>query len=524
MVLLLTFPAASRRLGGDDLTHLVTYPRANDGLTLLQVAKLNHWQEYGPSERHWRPLSKLMWRFLATKDRDQTRHLWLATGVLAGLCAGLLGAILRARWLPEWAPWAALLILAHPMSADVTLPFVGQSDLLAAAGLLVGVIGFARGGWWRAAGAAGVAISILAKESGLPALVAIPAVVALMPASRRIRTRNAVWAAVLTACVIGVRFIAHGVISPPETFSTGEGTFLMRAGERYPGVFETLGRYAWGIMTLAVSGYDNCHLKAPGSSAGWYPVLGWAAALGGFVGLALLLRPSRASRGSARSLRLGRVAAAGLLWAGCFIGIYLHIIPIGAIWQGRFAFLSLMGLVAVLCALAGTMPRESGGWLACGLLAVGLLGGIKSYRRAADFKSPLTLWQSEVAMHPQNSFAKRCLALELNRAGKPREALQPAREATEGRPWDGDAWRTRGLVETALGMRAEAVVSFERSIPITPYLAAVHVQVADHLIALGRFEEAERHLNVVAARSPDAPALAKLRKALEDGRRGPGSM
>lgn len=518
LVLFLTFPASARRLGGDDMTHLLVYPKANEALSLVQIAKLNHWQEYGPSERHWRPLSKLMWTFLAARDRDHTRHLWFATGLLAGVCAGLLGAVLRARSLPAWAPWAGLLVLAHPMSADLTLPFVGQSDLLAAAGLLLALVGFVRGGNWRIAGALGIAISILAKESGLPAVAAIPMAVFLAPGTRRRRVQNAVWAAAVTGGVIALRFAVHQSLTPAETFSTGEGTYLMREGERYPGVLETLGRYAWGVLSLQVSGYDNCHLKAPGSSAGAFPLAGGLVLAGLLAWLVRLLKPVRATRTSARRLRANRLAAAGTLWAGCFIAIYLHVIPIGAVWQGRFAFLSMMGLVMAACAAGSNMPREASSWLAWGLLAAGVLGGFKSHRRAADFKSPLDLWRAEAAMLPRSAYAKRCLALELNRAGKPLEALQPAREATEGRPWDGDAWRTLALVETALGLRADAVASFERAIPITPYLPAVHLKTAEHLIALGRFDEAERHLDQVANKSPENPSLPALREALEKAR------
>jgi len=488
----------------------------NEGVPLAKMLTLGHWQEYGGEELTWRPLVKVIWRALRVTHEPQTRHLWLFSGLLAGLSAGALAILLRTRGLPPECALLALLVFAHPLTADVLLPFVGQSDMIAFGTLLGGAVCLCRGG--LAANALGVvliAVSFFTKESGFPALAALPAALWLGSGRAKSRIRKATIAAIIVAALIAVRLVTHNMIFGDETFMTGEGTLRMREGERYPGFFETIGRYAAGIVMLQVSGVDNCHIKAPGSSAGSFPILGASAFLGAILVIAWALRPIKATRANARSLRLRRLMAAGVLWTGFLLSIYLHLIPIGAIWQGRFMLLPFAGLAVALAAGLAMLREDVRSYAMICVLIVGALGAMKTFRHASVWVNPVSLWADQVERLPSSDFAKRCYALELYRAGKVAQALEPARQAAAARPWDGDAWRTLGIIASKLGLHEEAVRAYTNAFPLVPYLAAMHAKCAEHLIALGRLEEARQHLDFVKANSPEYEPLAQLYGALE---------
>lgn len=515
LVLLMTWPASKRHLSIDDVAHFREYPRLNEGVPLAKLLTIGHWQEYGGEELTWRPLVKVLWRALRVTEEPQTRHLWLMTGILAALSAGALALLLRTKGLPPESAFLALLVFAHPLTADVLLPFVGQSDMIAFGTLLGGAVCLCRGGVGaNALGVVLIAISFFTKESGFPALAALPAALWLGPGRKKLRIRKAMIAALVVAGLIAARLVTHHMIFGDKTFMTGEGTLRMQEGERYPGFMETIGRYAVGIVTLEISGVDNCHIKAPGSTAGGYPVAGIVAFLGAIATIIWALRPIRATRANAESLRLKRLLAAGVLWTGFLLSIYLHLIPIGAIWQGRFMLLPFAGLAVAVAAGIALLPREMRQYAMIALLVVGAFGAIKTYRFAKVWVSPLTLWEDQVARFPQSDFDKRCYALELYRAGKTTQAFGPAREAAAARPWDGDAWRTLGIIASKLGQHEEAVRAYTNAFPLVSYLPAMHAKCAEHLIALGRLDEARQHLEFVKANTPDYKLLERLYAAL----------
>jgi hypothetical protein len=516
LVLVMTWPASSRHLSIDDVAHFREYPRLNEGVPLAKLLTIGHWQEYGGEELTWRPLVKVLWRALRVTEEPHTRHLWFVTGLFAALSAGALAMLLRTRGLPPESSLLALLVFAHPLTADVLLPFVGQSDTIAFGTLLGGAVCLCRGG--VAANALGVvliAISFFTKESGFPALAALPAALWLGPGRAKLRIRKAMIAAIIVASLIAARLVTHHMIFGDNTFMTGEGTLRMHEGERYPGFAETIGRYAMGIVTLQISGVDNCYIKAPGSSAGFYPIVGAAAFLGAIGVIAWAMRPIKATRANATTLRLKRLIAAGVLWTGLLLSIYLHLIPIGAIWQGRFMLLPFAGLAVALAAGLAMLRGEARQYAMMCVVIIGAFGAMKTFNHAKVWATPLTLWADQVARFPQSDFDKRCYALELYRAGKATQAFDPAKQAAAARPWDGDAWRTLGIIASKLGQHEEAVRAYTNAIPLVPYLPAMHAKCAEHLIALGRYDEARLHLDFVKGNTPDYKLLDQLYAALD---------
>lgn len=84
----------------------------------------------------------------------------------------VLVALLLARWLPAPAAAIAGLLFAwHPVHVEAVAGLVGRAELLAAAGILGGVLAARRGWWWGAVACA--ALAMLSKEHGVIAGVVI---------------------------------------------------------------------------------------------------------------------------------------------------------------------------------------------------------------------------------------------------------------------------------------------------------------------------------------------------------------
>ncbi|MEI7634126.1 MAG: hypothetical protein WCK47_07575 [bacterium] len=488
LVLSLTWPAGRRELSLDDLVHFQLNPAQNVSLSLWQIARLRHWQ-HDPADGTWRPVPKLLWTALWRVGDGRTLPFAFMTAVLAGVCAGLFGVcLMRGRGPSAPAPLvllAAVAPLLNPLSADVILPFVGQAELLAAAGTLGAWICWRRpgirSGMRFAGGCLFLASAILSKEGAYPAAVVVPLAIWFGEGGRPMRRRLAARAFAAAFALIVLRLSLQTYVLGGFQPISGHGGGWFAPGERRVGFMEITGRYAAGFLFPAIPQTDYSFLKQAGSRAGAYP---WIGALAFCIALALLaalLWRARANRANARSLRARREAAAALLWMPLFLSPFLQIIPFGALWAGRFAFIPLFGFVWLIF-VAGTAAAAPGSpasgkdgtpWAKARtaaaympvvyLVLISVFGAAMISMRSRDFVSPLALWESEVRRQPDHGMAWQNLSVYLYRQGRLADAYVASKRSTELLPTIEHHWVTRGQLARDLGLRDDAAQSFARA-------------------------------------------------------------
>jgi tetratricopeptide (TPR) repeat protein len=504
LVVWLTAPAGVRELSLDDLPHLRDYPARNAALSALQVARLPHWQEVA-GDSLWRPIPKLLWRATAPlAARTDTRVHAAVTALLAALCAGLLACVLLTTApLGSRAGSAAVFALvpvAHLLSADVLLPFVGQADLLAAAGVLGACLCWMRAGRLSLAlGMACFAAALLSKESSYPAVVALPVAVACCGrGAARQRRRRASVVFGLALLLMALRVAGDMALVGSSVLPAGAGGARLAPGERAVGPVETLGRYAIHIVFPTLPQTDYSFLKQPaanGRPGAAARVAGGVCVLALAAGALWLTRPRwRATRRNAGALRARRAMAAALAWIILFLAPYLNIVPFGALWGGRFAFLPIVGFAWLLFTAAPLLPVALRQLPLVYAVAILGAGAWQMPGRASDFRDPQTLWEAEVRRRPDHAFAWKNLAAYLQRTGNLTAALEAVTRATNLWPQFGEAWLARGQIHRAAGDDEAAASCFERA---AQFLPPDH---ADLLIEQARLAATHRDFTAAAER------------------------
>jgi tetratricopeptide (TPR) repeat protein len=118
------------------------------------------------------------------------------------------------------------------------------------------------------------------------------------------------------------------------------------------------------------------------------------------------------------------------------------VLPIVTFAADRFLYLSMVGVAFVFCSALIEKPRLQPIALAV-LLALGAL----SVRRAADWKSDLTLWQASLRADDKNAFAWACYGTALLRESRLDEAEEALKTALKNRPTVGLAHGVLPLLE-----------------------------------------------------------------------------
>lgn len=514
IALLITYPASKRELSLDDVVHVSRYAQENQNRSVLEVFRLPHWQDVG-EEIHWRPVAKLLWRYTGVAEDQSTRGLWLITALLAGGCAALLAICLGGG--RRTGLYAALPLL-NPLAADVLLPFVGQADLLALLGVLAAWALWRNGGVLRlVAGATCLLLAMLAKESAYPATLAIPVVLWFGEGTRRIRRRRAIRTFVVATVTLAVRLTLQVSLFGSMLPRAGQAGGFAVGDERSVGMFETLGRHAVGFIVPMIPQTDYSFLKQPGSEVGLFPIIGAAALICFFSALLVLLWPRRVRQTRAHRVRSMRLVVAGLLWAAIMLVPYANVVPLGALWAGRFLLLPFVGSAMVIKGIEGLLPGRWRWAPVVFALVMCHVGGIAIHRRAEDWKTPLALWTAEVERQPDHAFAWKNLAAHLQWSGDDARALDAIRRATTLWPTFGDAWLARGQIARANGQNDEAMHAFIEAERLLPHSAQVQLEIAKLDAAQGRFAEAERRLSALIEANPDhAEAHAVLEQVRRD--------
>jgi tetratricopeptide (TPR) repeat protein len=426
------------------------------------------------------------------------------------------------------APALALAALwgVHPLLTESVTNIVGRADLLAAFGVLAGLLCYTRSASaagreklpWLAAMAAAQAIGIFSKESA----VILPGIVLLYDLTWR---RRAGWrerAAAYTALAlpIAVFFYLRGTLETHLSASNTDNPLLTADfwTARLTAI-KVIGKYMWLFVWPAGLSADYSYDAVP--AFGWHPAE-WEDAKA-LIALAICLA------GALLAVRSYRARKPLFFFLAFFFVALLPAsnlaILIGSIMAERFVYLPSIGLAG--CAIAGIyalgplVSRQRriatrAGWVALGLLC--LACAARTYARNLDWLDERSLWTSAVNACPGSAKAHYNLGTVLAEVpGQLADAIAQFEAALRINPDFAEAHDNLGkvLLQTP-GRLADATVHFEAAIRIDPGLAEAHNNLGTVLLQKpGRLPDAIAQFEAALRIDPDfAQAHSNLGKAL----------
>ena len=414
-----------------------------------------------------------------------------------------LGVLIFGECAPAWA--LAAIWGLHPLLTESVTNIVGRADLLAAFGVLAGLLCHIRAASaagrrriaWLVGLAAAQAVGLFSKENA----AVLPGIMLLydLTCPGRVEWRRRAPAYAVLALPFAVFLFLRSGLHAHVLIDFSDNP-LVRAGfwtARITAV-KVAGMYLWLFLWPARLSADYTYNAVP--LFGW-SVSDWedakalmalavclAAAL-----FAVLLAVRRRANGKPLLFFLAFFFVALAPTSNLFI-------LIGSIMAERFLYLPSVGLAGF--AIAGilalrqrpTMHRPAAAkvaWAALG--AVCLAFAARTYARNFDWQDDRTLWTSAVKVCPESARPHYNLGLEFERDpdGLP-EAIAEYREAVRIEPEFPEAHNNlaNALVRTP-GELPEAIAEYQAALRLQPDRAAVHFNLATALARMtGRLPEA----------------------------------
>jgi len=442
--------------------------------------------------------------------------------LLLHLAASLLVLSLARRLaeaaMPDRAPWVALLagllFAVHPAHVEAIAPIVGRKELLSAAfalgSLLVALSGrgAARSMGRLAGSVALLALGILSSEGvavtpllyGIVA-VALPGAAGIegRPGLRDAQGRSAILRVVAVSGALTLALLPYlilrgmprgvpleaqwlaGVPRSTVTFTTSRILAEYLRVFAFPSFLGTDFAYAARVQLIREPGLDLLL-----STAAWLPVV----------------------VGAIYCLRRFPLPSAGLLWSFVALLPVLHLFPIGVLMAERLTYMPSVGFCIAAAAMVGSI-RRSPVVVAAVFVLVALLG-IRSAGRAADWRSDLALWESELQKAPNDVVVNNNLAVAYSYRGEFAKAIPVLETAIRVAPGYWRAHVNLGVAAQGLGDRDKARQAYVKAIRMAP-------GVSSPLYFYSRFQAEEGDLAgavaTLAAARRIAPEEARLATA-----------
>ena len=439
-----------------------------------------------------------------------------------------LGVLVLGEIAPAWA--LAAIWGLHPLLTEAVTNIVGRADLLAAFGVLAGLLCHLKGASaagrrrvaWLAGLAGALAIGLFSKENA----AVLPGIMLLYdltwPERAPWRRRAAAYAAAALpfAAYLYLRsgLHTHMVIEYTENPLVAAGFWTTRLT-----AVKVLGKYLWLFVWPARLSADYTYNSVP--LFGWR-VWNWEDAKA-LIALAVCLGAALwAVLLAVRWRRTGRP----LLFSLVFFFVALSptsnlIVLVGSTMAERFMYLPSVGLAGcVVAAVYALGQRRFGKRPAAVRVAWGVLGLVclaftaRTYARNFDWQDERSLWASTVEVCPGSARAHYSLGLALEGLpyGLP-EAIAQYQAAVRIEPDFAEAHNNLGnaLAQTP-GRLPEAIAEYQAALRIRPDLAAVHHNLANTLARMpGRLAEAiAEYQATLGIRPDDADAHDALANAL----------
>jgi tetratricopeptide (TPR) repeat protein len=449
------------------------------------------------------------------------------------------------------APALALAALwgVHPLLTESVTNVVGRADLLAALGVLAGLLCYVKSasaaGWrkllWVAAMVVAQAVGLFSKENA----AVLPAIMLLYDLTWRGRAawrgRALAYAALLLP--FAAFFYLRGTWQMHILARFGENP-LMSAGfwtARLTAI-KVIGKYLWLFVWPARLSADYSYNAVP--LFGWH-LAEWEDAKA-LIALTVCL-------GAALLAVLWYRTRKPLFFFLVFFFVALAptsnlAILIGSIMAERFVYLPSIGLAGCVVAAIYALGRQTSrqrllamraAWIALGILC--LACAVRTYARNFDWLDELSLWTSAVDVCPESAKTRNNLGNALwQLPGRLPDAIALYEAALRIDPDYAEAHYNLGNALSRLpGRLPDAIAEYETALRINPDLAEAHYNLGNALSqlpgrlpdAVAQYEAALRlapgnaaaHINLgntlsqLPGRLPDAIAQYEAALRLEPG-------
>jgi tetratricopeptide (TPR) repeat protein len=407
----------------------------------------------------------------------------------------------------ETAPASALAAIwgLHPLLTESVTNIVGRADLLAALGVLAGLLCCVRcasaAGRLRMAWLAGLAaaqtVGLFSKESGavLPGLMLLYDLV--WWERSRWRRRAPAYAAVAIPFVVFFNLRnaigMHMLIDYAENPLVNAGFWTARLT-----AVKVVGKCLWLFLWPARLSADYSYNAVP--LFGWR-LANWEDAKA-IIALAVLL--GAALLALLLAVRWRHTGKPLLFFMGFFFVALSPtsnlVLLIGSIMAERFLYLPSVGLAGCMVAAVFVLGQRRSpqrrvvtrlGWAALGLVC--LVFTARTYARNFDWQDGISLWTSAVDVCPGSARAHYNLAKELEHIpGRLPQAIAEYREAVRIEPDGADAHDNLGNALSGIpGRLPEAVAEFREAVRLQPDRAEAQNDLANALARTpGRLPEA----------------------------------
>jgi tetratricopeptide (TPR) repeat protein len=424
----------------------------------------------------------------------------------------LLGLLVLGMPAPAFA--LAALWGLHPLLTESVTNIVGRADLLAALGVLAGLLCYVKSAsalgrrklFWVAAMVAAQTVGVFSKENA----VVLPGIMLLYDLTWRGR---GVWrgsALAYAALVLPLAaFFCLRAAFPMHILARFGDNPLMGAGfwTARLTAFKVIGKYLWLFVWPARLSADYSFNAVP--LFGWQPAE-WEDAKA-LIALAVCLGAALLA------VRWYRTRKPLFFFLAFF---FVALAPtsnlailIGSIMAERFVYLPSIGLagcvVAAIYAIGRQVSRQRllatrNAWIALGFLC--LACAVRTYARNFDWLDERSLWASAVDVCPGSAKAHNNLGHALaNSGGRLPEAIAHFEAALRIKPDLPEVHNNLGAALASSGGRLpEAIAHFEAALRIRPDLAEVHNNLGVALVnSGGRLPEAIAHFEAALRIKPD---------------------
>jgi protein O-mannosyl-transferase len=384
---------------------------------------------------------------------------------------------------------AALLFALHPLHVEAVAYVAGRADPLAAACMLVAVLGFLRGdGRGRVVSVAAFCAALLARESA----AILPALLVLLDRAEPDRTRRP-WRSYLPYAVVLAGYAFLRTASVGATHVTVANAALP-LGVRLLTMVDVIGRYL-GLVVAPV-GLHMERAVDPVTSPFAPRVVAGALAVAALVVGAVWARRHNAWP-----------VALGIAWFFVALVPVANVVPLATFMAEHWLYVPLMGLA--LAAGWGVDRAYERARLpaAIGLGFVVVLFGALTARQNLVWRDARTLYEYLAPLAPASLRVRINLAQAYQESGDRARARAAYEEAARSAPDDpdtADALNNLGNLQRDAGELDAALASFDRALGLRPSYVAARNGRALALQALGRVDEAERELTAALALEPDA--------------------
>jgi protein O-mannosyl-transferase len=421
-------------------------------------------------------------------------------------------------------PWLAVALAAiwglHPLLTEGVTNIVGRADLLAALGILAGLLCHVRataaGGWrkagWLIALTLSQTLGLFSKENGvvLPALMVSYDLIWSGHFSWRSVWRQRILSYAVLAIPIAAFFVLrsrlHMHLQVPFQKNPLVGAPFWQARMT---AFKVIGRFLrlfiWPAHLSADYSYNSISLFE------WPRVFQWS------LGWEDLLAPivlALCAAAIALGLRIRRENK-----PLCFFVFFFFIalaptanlfILIGSTMSERFMYLPAIGLtgcaLTLICALFRRYSQPALGkalWAAAGLVCLAL--GARTYARNFDWHDEATLWTSVADVNPEDALAHINLGNALLEIpARMPDAIAEYQSALRIYPNYADAHNNLGAILLQSGRTDEAVAEYQAAVRLDPDYPDAHSNLGSALSRIpGRLPEAIAELETAVRLDPE---------------------